>query len=426
MNALRLLGLLLSASVLFVTSEVQAGQVDLLIEKLVAKGILTDAEAGELKSEIESESAESRVAGQDLALVSAAPSKPAAPSLMDRITLKGDFRFRYQTEELDSAALTSLGVDERDRWRIRWRAGVAVDLTERWETGFGFASGGSNARSSNATLRRAFSRGDARLDYAYAKYTATDQVAMIAGKFKNPVWTPRDLLWDGDIRPEGVALPMQFEVSDRASVFVTPGYFILSEGVSGSGSGANMLVLQAGADFALSETVSLKLAPTYYNFSNLEGTPGPVGVDLPTNSRDADGNLSYDYDSLALGGQLSFTGLKLVPRVNVFGEWITAFDPSDDDTGWLLGFSFGDSKVSGFGDWQVKYNYRHLEADAWPEFLPDSDAFFGATGVKGSEIEFAWGVARGVSLSLDYYSGFKFLGTDLEQDLLQLDLNIKW
>lgn len=436
MNSLRSLALVpvmaLGTLFAFATSIAHASDVDLLIQTLVAKGVLTDAEGADLKADIARESSGSTVPVQELTAISSipakVPAKSAAPSLMDRITLKGDFRFRYQTEDLDPATTipTGLDIDEQDRWRIRWRAGVEVALNERWETGFGFTSGGTSARSSNETLRRAFSRGDARLDYAYARYQASDQVAVLAGKFKNPLWTPKDLLWDGDIRPEGVALPMNFALSDRASLFVTPGYFVLSESVSGNRSDANMLVLQAGADFALAETVSFKIAPTYYNFSNLKGTSGPIGVDLPTNTRDSDGNLANDYDALALGAQLSFTGLEFVPKVSVFGEWITAFDPSDDETGWLVGLSFGDAKVSGFGDWQVKYNYRRLEADAWPEFLTDSDAFFGATNAKGSELEFAWGVTRGVSLSLDYYSGFKFLGSDLEQDLLQLDLNLKW
>ena len=86
----------------------------------------------------------------------------------------------------------------------------------------------------------------------------------------------------------------------------------------------------------------------------------------------------------------------------------------------------GDAKVSNFGDWQLKYNYRRLEADAWPEFLSDSDFFFGATNVKGSEFEFIWGLAKGVNVSVDYYTAAKFIGSDLEQDLLQLDLNVKW
>ena len=448
MKSLRMLVLLLATLLAAGIPAAQAADVDLLIEKLVAKGVLTEDEGAALKSEMAqasvasaSASASTAVAVEDLGAVPVpASAKPAAPSLMDRIALTGDFRFRYQTEDLDSGAASGLDgaasgldgaasgldIDEQDRWRIRWRAGVVVDLSERWETGFGFASGGTSARSSNQTLRRAFSRGDARLDYAYAKYQANDNVAVLTGKFKNPIWAPKDLLWDGDIRPEGVALPMNFALNDRASLFVTPGYFILSESVTDSRNDANMLVFQAGADFALSETVSLKLAPTYYGFSNLKGTGGPISLDIPSNSRDLNGDLINDYDALAVGGQLTFTELGVVPKLSVFGEWITAFDPSDDETGWLLGLSFGDAKISGFGDWQVKYNYRRLESDAWPEFLTDSDAFFGATNVKGNELEFAWGVTKGVSLSLDYYSNFKFLGTDVEQDLLQLDLNIKW
>ena len=426
MNTLRSLVLLLAVWASVHASLAGAGEVDLLIEKLVTKGVLTPAEGVDLKAEIAREASADVIVVEDLAAATSASAKPAGGSLMDRINLKGDFRFRYQAEDLDGATGSALDIDEQDRWRIRWRAGVEVDLSERWETGFGFASGGTSARSSNQTLRRAFSRGDARLDYAYARYQASDNVALLGGKFKNPIWTPKDLLWDGDIRPEGIAMPVTFELTERASAFVTPAYFILSESVAGSRSDANLFALQAGADFDLSDTVALKLAPTYYGFSNLKGTPGPIGVDLPTNTRDADGNFADDYDALAVAGQLSFTGWDLVPKVTLFGEWITAFDPGDDDTGWLLGFSFGDAKVSGFGDWQFKYNYRRLEADAWPEFLTDSDAFFGATNTKGNELEFAWGVTKGVSLSLDYYTNFKFLGTDVEQDLLQLDLNIKW
>ncbi|MFP6816541.1 MAG: putative porin, partial [Pseudomonadales bacterium] len=60
------------------------------------------------------------------------------------------------------------------------------------------------------------------------------------------------------------------------------------------------------------------------------------------------------------------------------------------------------------------------------EFLPDSDHLFGATNVKGSEFEFALGLADRVNVSVDYYSHAEFLGTDIAQDLLQIDLNLKW
>lgn len=407
-----------------------AGDVDLLIGKLVSKGILTQADAEEIKAEIatESQARPPTLAVQDMNAMLAAHAVASPDSgWWDRVSLKGDLRVRYQDESLDNfESARDFDLSDRDRWRIRWRVGAVAEVTEQWEVGFGLASGVADGRSTNQTLRGAFSSGDTRLDYAYARYDANEHVDVLAGKFKNPLWTPKDLLWDSDLRPEGIALPMVFTMGERTEAFVTPAYLVLSEGVRGGRRDADMWVVQAGANFDISETVSLRVAPTYYGFGDLKGSSGPVGVTVPSNSRDADRNFLYDYDALTLGAQLSIAGMELVPTASVFGEWVTAFDPDADETGYMVGFSFGDAKVSAGGDWQFQYNYRRLEADAWPEFLADSDPFFGATGQKGSEFEFVWGLAPGVNVSMDYYTDMRLIGTNIEQDVLQLDLNIKW
>jgi len=416
--------------ILAVATPAYADDMDLLIGKLVSKGILTQTDADEIRAEMirETAGAKPSLTEQDMAVApTARPPKANDSGWWDRMSLQGDMRVRRQIEDLDNLpAVGGLDIDQQDRWRIRWRAGMTADVNEQWQVGFGLASGGADGRSTNETLRGAFSTGDARLDYAYARYDVNEHVDALAGRFKNPLWQPKDLLWDSDLRPEGIAVPMQFTLGDGIQAFLTPAYLVLSEDVKGSRDDAAMWVVQAGATFALSESAALKLAPAYYSFSGLKGSSGPVSVDIPSNSRDADGNFRYDYDALALGAELTLGGTQVVPSVVVFGEWVNAFDPSNDETGWLLGFSLGDSKVKDFGDWQFSYNYRRLEADAWPEFLSDSDFFFGATNVKGSELEFQWALAKGVNVSLDYYSGAELLGTDIQQDLLQIDLNIKW
>lgn len=58
----------------------------------------------------------------------------------------------------------------RDRYRVRARLGLITKINEQWEAGIGLASGGSDPRSTNDTLDNAFSTGDWRMDYAYAKY----------------------------------------------------------------------------------------------------------------------------------------------------------------------------------------------------------------------------------------------------------------
>ena len=233
-------------------------------------------------------------------------------------------------------------------------------------------------------------------------------------------------MWDSDLRPEGLALPVVFTYGDNIEAFVTPAYLVLSEHVAGRQADASMLVLQAGAAFAVTDRLALTVAPTYYNFAGLEGEVGPVILNVPSNSRDGGGNLVNDYDAITLGGELGIAGRDWMPNLSIFGEWVKTFDPESDNTGWLLGFSVGEADVTHGGDWRFSYNYRRLEADSWPDFLTDSDHFFGATNVRGSEFEFAWGIADGVNVSLDYYSGVEFLGTDIEQELLQLDLNVSW
>lgn len=50
----------------------------------------------------------------------------------------------------------------------------------------------------------------------------------------------------------------------------------------------------------------------------------------------------------------------------------------------------------------MKYLYADLDANAVPDFLPDSDRFEGDTGVHGHEFEIQYEVIKHIVLSLDY------------------------
>ena len=90
---------------------------------------------------------------------------------------------------------------------------------------------------------------------------------------------------------------------------------------------------------------------------------------------------------------------------NVFGSQLSIFgdmaqniqsdlpkvDDKDADKGYLAGISFGDSKINGFGKWNIKAMYRYLEAYAIPEKLGDSDAYGGKAG-KGYEVVLSLGL----------------------------------
>jgi hypothetical protein len=135
----------------------------------------------------------------------------------DKITLSGDVR--YRCEDIDTGNNSS-----RDRKRIRARLGLKAKVTDTIDFNLGLASGGSDPVSTNQTLGDAASTKDFRLDMAYMQWHFAENTHLIAGKMKNPFYTPNKsvLMWDGDYRPEGLAAKY-----DNGSFFATAGYHFL-------------------------------------------------------------------------------------------------------------------------------------------------------------------------------------------------------
>ena len=106
------------------------------------------------------------------------------------------------------------------------------------------------------------------------------------------------------------------------------------------------------------------------------------------------GNYMYDYDSIGLSAELGVMDV-LIPGKNfsIFADYIKN-DDSDEDTGRAFGFKFGDKKVGDQHTWQLKFVNADLEADAFVDFLPDSDRLGGNTGVKSNEVVFKYAVAN--------------------------------
>ena len=106
----------------------------------------------------------------------------------------------------------------------RYRLAVDANILENLTVGFGLASGGDDPRSTNQTFTDSFSHKGIRIDLAFAEYRPAPWLALIGGKFKNPLWIPSDWLWDSDIRPEGGALSLNYKVQPGIALFWFPGY----------------------------------------------------------------------------------------------------------------------------------------------------------------------------------------------------------
>jgi len=415
-----------------------AAEVDVLINKLVEKGILNQQEAGQLLKEMQKEGARQESTVKDTAekvaketaektVKEGAQKWAKVPDWVNRINIKGDFRLRYQYKGSESSTgeKTNFNIG-----RYRWRLGAVVDVTQdkKWQVGFGLASGSGDPRSTNQTFTNDFETPDARIDYAYAQFQPFKEWKMIAGQFKNPLYKTKDLVWDGDIRPQGVASPVNFKINDQFGVFVNPALFVLQnfKPKGKSDYTAWMFVLQPGVTINPTKATWIKLAGTWYYNQDVKGNQ--FKYSSGTNSTDKAGNLIYDYTSLALDGEVGFKFQSYIQHAALFGQFIKS-DADNNDTGWLAGLKFG-RKVKELGDWELKYNYRHLEKDAVLDFLPDSDFYGGKTNAEGHEIELKLGLAKHVYLALDYYRSEKIdhdPGTTSQpEDLFQFDVNFKF
>tara|TARA_R110002049_G_scaffold252264_1_gene427159 strand:+ start:297425 stop:298714 length:1290 start_codon:yes stop_codon:yes gene_type:complete len=340
----------------------------------------------------------------------------------EKIKFKGDLRLRRQYQEADPENGES---QSRERYRYRLRLGAEGEVTDSVKVGLGFASGGSDARSTNETLDDGFSTKDIRLDYAFAEWKPTDWVSVAGGKFKRKeyLWAPTDLLWDDDINPEGVSVHLQTDNS-FGTAYGNAGHWIVEE-YSTVSDDPTLTYAQIGHKFKSGNFFG-NVAGTYYAFDGLENETVIVGSG--GNNTLVGGNYMYDYDSIGLSAELGVMDV-LIPGKNfsIFADYIKN-DDSDEDTGRAFGFKFGDKKVGDQHTWQLKFVNADLEADAFVDFLPDSDRLGGNTGVKSNEVVFKYAVAKNIILALDYYDSEQDAPglDDDEEKVLQTDISFKF
>lgn len=428
-----LVTMLVFSSFAVVPTPSHAVEVEILVQKLVEKGVISPGDAQqvltETKEEVRKQLAKGDVEG--------------VPKWTQRIKLKGDFRARYEYQEQQNTNGRDL---RRHRGRVRLRLGAEAKVTKNVKVGFGLASGGTDPRSTNETLDNSFETPDIRLDYAYGEYKPFDWGKIVLGKFKNQLWRPSDLLWDSDVRPDGAHIQIKKKPIKNLELFFNAGFYIIDEG-SRVENDPYMLAFQPGVKWkSKGKKYDFKFAPTMYvtdvSHKALPHSPGTNKLNDAAKPADWVNALQMNYNCVGLSAEFGINDFitgKLpfdVPRMAIIGDYVQNIDTSEENRGYLIGIKFGDKKVKKKGQWQLKYMYRRLERDAWLDFLPDSDAQDGDTGAHGHELAFKYGLANNWILGLDYYHMQYFEGSPLGLDtnfsqeapshLLQVDLNYKF
>ncbi|MFT5769868.1 MAG: hypothetical protein ACI9H8_001849, partial [Lysobacterales bacterium] len=336
-------------------------------------------------------------------------------SWAERISFKGDFRYRYENIDEEFKAR------DRNRSRIRARIEAQARINDDFKVGVGLASGGDDPVSSNQTLGGGGTSKDIKLDTAYFDWSGMRNTHVIGGKFKNPFFIPAShgLLWDGDYRPEGMAIKFD---NDR---FFANGLVLQleSDNKAGSQDAESAWAGQFGFYKELSDGAQIILGASYYNI--------PVAGSKPFFDDNAFGNTlvsngsnqvyKYNYEELELFGMVNFQ-LAGLPA-SVFADWVENQDAQENENGWAAGMQLGKAKAP--GSWQLAYIYQDLEADAVFGLTTDSDFAGGGTNSSGHVIKAAYASHNNTSFALSYFINERG-DHKTDYDRLMLDLNFKY
>lgn len=406
-----------------------ASEVDVLLQKLVEKGILNASEAQEIRTETNEEVA--KIEKQKLEDYKQL-AKDNMPDWVRNTKLKGDFRLRYQYkhEKADNnfAKDTNLG-------RIRLRLGLESKVNDKLLAGVGIASGSGDPRSTNISFGGYNEKKTVVLDYAYAKYSPLSWLNVVGGKMllNDALWEPTDLIWDTDITPEGGIVQLNTKLGSNAIFFLNSGVLVVDADTSSDAGSPTAYLIQPGIDYKFNDNLSVKGSISYDAFTNVKGHTSSKYSSQSNTGNTTKGVSSYAYDYRMMSPAVELTikkpfealGLN-VDFLKFQSEYVNNLALSDGATGFSAGFKLGKDKIEKWGDWQFKYVYAMLGRDAVLDILPDSDRYGGATGIRSHEGELNFGLGKNTFLGLDVYRSWSLIGREAPETLVQVDWNIKF
>jgi len=347
---------------------------------------------------------------------------------LEKIKISGDFRYRY--EYIDDGTRD----DDYHRNRIRARLGITANVTDEWDLGFRLATGSGDPVSSNLTLEESLSSKPIRLDQAYVGYHPIwlEGFDVTAGKVANPFHAvgKNELIWDGDLNPEGGALGYERGLSEKTTMRISGGGFWLDQ--DSSDADPSLFGLQAFLKHQIDKPTYVLAGAGYFDYGNLKGQKSLTSrwsddnYSLSGNTADAGDPCSYgsDFDLIEVFAEFG-TEVAGMP-VNLWADWVkNTVATTSEDTGWLIGGSI--NKVKDPGSWQFSYDYRDIELDAVVGQFNSSDFVGGGTGGKGHRFGLAYGLAKNTQAALTYYlSEYSGRKSNEDYDRLQADVAIKF
>ena len=159
----------------------------------------------------------------------------ASVSLGDKLSLFGDFRFRYELDFRKNAGVKT----DRDRARIRARFGFKYDWSKNVSFGMRLRTESDNNQSPHQTLGILGTADNSQfgLDRAHIDIKFMDGGFLWLGKHGMSFWQQNEAFWDGDIQPEGAGLGYKTKLGETGSLLVQSVHTYLNDNGTSDGHG---------------------------------------------------------------------------------------------------------------------------------------------------------------------------------------------
>ena len=418
-------GLLLAASI-----PASAAVDGKLLDMLLANGSITAVQHAELSADLAREAKAAQRAASKQVKSEQLTALEQKLAWATKTQIKGDVRVRHENIHIENEP--DNGVRDKDRQRIRARMGAFSQVNPEVEAGIQIASGGGkDARSTNQDMNDYFNKKDLWLDLAYIDYhpLQVPGLKVFGGKMKQPWVSMGDVIWDGDINPEGGAVTYK-RMFGGAELFGSAGYYVLQDNVDGEGvqfeHDLRLYAGQIGTRFFPGDSFKVTLGGSVYAYDNDEDSTGPATAGGGIAALRANGNTTDEFRLYEAFGQLDVIGLPL--PLSVYGQYVkngaARGSDEDQDQAWLVGV------MTRLFDVGVDYNYRDVQRNGVVGAFTDSDFASGYVGSRGHKIKLKYDLGKNFSIGTTYFmaeSDFASRFTDnASVNTLQVDVEAKF
>jgi hypothetical protein len=361
------------------------------------------------------------------------PVNAQIDSILSKLTIEADFRFRA---EQDWNSKKSDGSFRDDRTRLRYRLRTGATFKNKWYSlGFRIRTGEQNKQQDpQLTLGKGFEEfGTLPIGFEKIFFQGIHKnIKFWFGKNSFSFEKNNELFWSDNVFPEGVFIEHRFNFTHQTieKISLKGSHYILSSNGKSLLNDAYFQGIQTAIYF---RNQRFLLFPSLYLFRNIPNIP--------------DGNQSFnlDYSIVHLGVKLKLLeSEKLLVDFDIYQNFedykLNNNIPNEFDeekTGYSIGIQYGSFKKT--KDWKFKLTYTTMQKYAALDYMAQNDwarwdySNFDSpdgrlTNFKGIEAVAGYNLSTKINLIAKYYIVKQIVPTGLFKETgqrLRLDLNVR-